>query len=127
MLPSHDLRIQTAIPTQIGPMPSMLGDIIEQVLATLPSLMLVGRSAADSGDTLGDARRAGARLVLVAHHDPALASLAALDGLALFALAEDGQDGALLSLRRVRLPLDEAGLARLRRHLRPVLPTTGGR
>lgn len=94
-------------------MPNMLGEVVEQMLSAFPELRVVGRPPLPEGP-IAAARDAGASLVLLCEGDPALAPLGEFDGLAFFTLAADGREGAMLSVRRQRIALDEAGLAQLR-------------
>jgi hypothetical protein len=102
-----------AIRIQLGAMPNMLGEIVEQMLRAFPQLRVVGRPPFAEG-LIAAARQAKADLVLLCEADPAIRPLEEFHDLSFFTLAESGREGTLISLRRRRFPLDEGGLADLR-------------
>ena len=95
-------------------MSNMLGEVVEQALRIYPELRVVGRPPFSAGP-IAAAREVDADLLVLCEGDPALASIAELEGVAVLSLANDGREGALLTLRRRAIALDEAGLAELPR------------
>lgn len=92
----------------------MLGEVVEQALSVYPELRVVGRAPLTDGPVAA-AREAHATLLVLCEGDPALQPIAELEGLAVFSLAADGREGALLTLRRHPIALDKAGLSELPR------------
>ncbi|MDT7951085.1 MAG: hypothetical protein RQ966_06220 [Acetobacteraceae bacterium] len=97
-------------------MPQMLGEVVEQALRVHPELQVVGRAPLAS-DPLAAAREARATVLVLCQTDPALEPIAELEGVAVFSLAADGREGALLTLHRHPIALDEAGLSQLPRFI----------
>jgi len=102
-----------AIRIQLGPMPTMLSEIVVQMLGDRDTL-IAGPSAPGS-DPLAAARAAGAQLLVVQSEagDDTIEQIFALPDLAILMISDDGRQGRLVSFAQQPVSLDRASMAAL--------------
>jgi hypothetical protein len=110
-IPLEEATIATRI--QLGPMPTMLSEIVVQMLADRDTIV-VGPCASGS-DPLAAAREAGAQLLVVQSEDGrgAIEQIFALPDLAILMISDDGRQGRLVSFAQQPVTLDRASMAAL--------------
>jgi len=103
-----------AIRIQLGPMPTMLGEIVVQMLGNRDTIV-VGRSA-PGDDLLAAARRAGAHLLVMRAHPGGgqpIDDIVAAPDLNILLISDDGCDGSLIRLAQEPVSLDRASISGL--------------
>lgn len=93
-------------------MPQMLGDIVVQLLGTLPDVDFIGRVEVDD-DALDAALRNDADILIVRETDGALRSVFAQSGLSVLQISPDGQDGVLVRFAQQHVALDRGCIDRI--------------
>lgn len=103
-----------AIRIQLGPMPTMLSEIVVQMLGESDTV-IVGQSAPGE-DLLSAARRAGARLLVVQSQpggNDAVEQIFALPDLSILMISGDGRQGRLVRFAQEPVVLDRASISTL--------------
>ena len=90
----------------------MLGDIVVQLLRTLPDVDFVGQTENDE-DALDAARMMHADLLIVREPGGALRSILDQPGLSVLQISPDGHDGALVRFAQHRMALDRASVDKI--------------
>jgi hypothetical protein len=102
-----------AIRIQLGPMPTMLSEIVMQMLGDRDT-MIAGPSA-PGRDPLAAARDTGAQLLVVqsAAGGDTIGQIFAQPDLAILMISEDGRQGRLVSFAQQAVELDRASMTAL--------------
>lgn len=102
-----------AIRIQLGPMPTMLSEIVVQMLGDRDTL--ISGPSAPGIDPLAAARESGAQLLVVqsALGDDTIERIFALPDLAILMISSDGRQGRLVSFAQQPVTLDSVSMAAL--------------
>ncbi|WP_213979776.1 hypothetical protein [Sphingomonas sp. dw_22] len=98
-------------------MPNMLGEVVSQMLSTFSDARLVGR-VEPGADPILAAQESGANVLILREDDPAARPLLAARSISVFALAESGREGTLLTVLQRRIALDADTIEQMRQLLR---------
>jgi hypothetical protein len=98
-------------------MPQMLGDIVAQLLESLPDVEIVGR-VSGLQNPLESAMMARADLLIVRDPTGTLSSILNQPGLSVLKISSDGKEGAMVQFAQHHMPLDHKSVSTIATLLR---------